>query len=109
MKKVVVTIISMAIVLGLFAGCGEKELSPIEKAQARAVEIGEQYLNFEVTGEEARNLLNSIKVPAVESGNGQTYLKADIGYLAFIIAKRDSTYEEIEKRVKWIASQDYTE
>jgi hypothetical protein len=108
MKKAIALILSMAIVLGLFAGCGEKELSPIEKAQSRAVEIGEQYLNFEITGEEARKLLNGIKVPAVETGNGQTYLDADIGYLAFIIAKQDSTYEEIEKRVKSIASTDYT-
>lgn len=108
MKKILCVAVALALAVGLLAGCGEKELAPLEKAQARAVEIGEQYLNFEITGAEARELLNGIKVPEVESGNGQTYLEADIGYLAFIVAKLDSTYEEIEKKVEWIASQDYT-
>lgn len=108
MKKAIALIVSVAIMLGLFAGCGEKELAPIEKAQARAVEIGEQFLNFEITGAEARELLNGIKVPETE-GNGDVYLDADIDYLAFIIAKWDSTYAEIEEKVEWIASQDYTD
>ena len=108
MKKVFCVVISLVLVAGLLTCCNTKELTPIEKAQARAVEIGEQYLNFEITGAEARELLKSIKVPAVETGNGQTYLDADIGYLAFIIAKQDSTYEEIKKKVDWIASRDYT-
>lgn len=109
MKRTIAIVICLVLVLGMFTGCGEKELTPIEKAQARAVEIGEQYLNFEITGEEARKLLNGIKVPEVETGNGQTYLEADIGYLAFIIAKQDSSYEKIKERVEWIASRDYTE
>lgn len=107
MKKVIVLLLSVALMLGLYTGCRGRELTPIEKAQARAVEIGEQYLNFEITGAEARELLNAIKVPAVESGHGQLYLEADIGFLAFIIAKQDSTYDEIEKKVEWIASRDY--
>lgn len=107
MKKAIVLTLVAATLLSLLAGCG-KELTPIEKAQARAVEIGERYLNFEITGTEAREQLNSIKVPEVETGNGQIYLSADIGYLAFIIAKYDSTYEEIKEKVEWIASQDYT-
>ncbi len=107
MKKVIATIIAAAALLSLAAGCSS-EPAPIEKAQARAVEIGERYLNFEITGTEARELLNGIKVPEVETGNGQTYLRADIGYLAFIIAKQDSTYTEIKEKVEWIASQDYT-
>jgi predicted small lipoprotein YifL len=109
MKKVFCGVMAAVLLVSLLVGCGSKELTPIEKAQARAVEIGEQYLNFEITGEEARKLLDSIKVPAVETGNGQTYLDADISFLAFIIANSDYSYEEIEKRVKWIASFDYTE
>lgn len=107
MKKIFAIILTATILMSLVAGCGAKERTPIEKAQARAVEIGEQYLNFEITGAEARELLNGIKVPETE-GNGDVYLDADIGYLAFIIAKWDSTYEQIEKKVEWIASQDYT-
>ena len=108
MKRVILAILILAILFGLVAGCGKKELTPIEKAQARAVEIGEQYLNFEITGAEARKLLNGIKVPETE-GNGQLYLRTDIGYLAFIIAKESSSYEEIEEKVKEIASSDYTD
>ena len=107
MKKVIALIMSMTLLLGLFAGCGEKELTPIEKAQARAVEIGRQYLNFEITGAEAREMLDSIKAPETD-GNGQVYLDADIGYLAFIIAKQGSTYEEIKEEVEYIESRDYT-
>ena len=108
MKKIIVAIISMAIVLGLFAGCGEKELSPIEKAQARAVEIGEQYLNFEITGEEASRLLKAIKVPAAESGDGQRRLELDISLLASSMVMSAFDYEDIERQVKSIAKYDYT-
>lgn len=84
------------------------ELQPIEKAQARAVEIGQQYLDFELTKAEAKELLDGIKVPEVESGNGQFYLQTDINYLSFLIGKRDSSYEEIQAKVDYIASNDYT-
>lgn len=100
--------IAILILVALLTGCSAGQ-QPIEKAQAKAVEIGEQYLNFEITGKEARELLDDIKVPEVETGNGQIYLQADIGYLAFIIAKQDSTYAEIEELVERIASRDYTE
>ena len=128
MKKLFAVIILAATLLSLLSGCSErdstrtrrdrseregtgadeKQLEPIEKAQAKAVEIGEQYLNFEITGDEAREMLNSIKVPETD-GDGQIFLNADIGYLAFIIAKYDSTYEEIKEKVEWIASRDYTD
>lgn len=105
MKKLFAVIIIATTLLGLLGGCGGK--APIEKAQAKAVEIGRQYLDYEITGKEAREQLQAIKVPETE-GNGQVYLEADIAYLAFIIAKSDSTYAEIEKRVDSIEAQDYT-
>jgi predicted small lipoprotein YifL len=108
MRKIFVVITLAATLLSLLGGCGQKELEPIEKAQAKAVEIGEQYLNFEITAAEAKERLKSIKVPETE-GNGQVYLDADIGHLAFIIAKQDSSYEDIKKKVERIASQDYTD
>lgn len=108
MKKVFCGVMAAVLLVSLLVGCGSKELTPIEKAQARAVEIGEQYLNFEITGEEARKLLYSIKVPAVETGNGQLSLDVDIDYLAFLVGKQDSSYAEIERKVEWIASYDYT-
>lgn len=88
----------------LLCSCGEP--SPIEKAQQRAVEIGEQYLNYELTAEEAEDQLDSIKVPETE-GNGQSYLEGDIGYLGFLIIKNDSTYEEIQKKVESIKNSTY--
>lgn len=106
MRKFFAVIILAATLLSLLSGCGEQE--PIEKAQAKAVEIGRQYLDYEITGAEARELLDSIKVPETE-GNGQVYLDADIGYLAFVIAKDDSTYDDIKEEVDWIAKYDYTD
>ena len=107
MKKVIVLCITIATLLATMAGCG-KELQPIEKAQAKAVEIGEQFLNYEITGAEARELLNSIKVPESEAEHGQLYLEVDIAALAFSIGKQDSTYEEIEDKVEFIKNRDYT-
>lgn len=107
MRKFFAVITLAATLLSLLGGCGG-ELEPIEKAQARAVEIGEQYLNFEITAEEAKEMLDSIKVPETE-GNGQIYLDADIGYLAFLIIKHDGTYEDVKKKVESIAKDDYTE
>lgn len=107
MKKVIALCITIAALLAIMTGC-RKELEPIEKAQARAVEIGEQFLNYEITGAEARELLNAIKVPESEAEHGQFFLECDIAALAFIIAKQDSTYAEIEKEVDYIKSRDYT-
>lgn len=109
MKKIIAAIILVTALLGLVAGCAKKELTPIEKAQARAVEIGKQYLNFEITGAEARKLLDAINVPETESGKGQIYLKGDIAGLSFYIAKDGTPYEEIQERVDRIASNDYNE
>lgn len=106
MRKFFAAIILASTMLTLLAGCGK---APIEKAQARAVEIGKQYLNYEITGQEAREMLDSIKVPAVESGNGQLYLEVDISALSFLILKNDSTFEEIRDKIDSIESRDYTE
>lgn len=117
MKKIFAVVIALATMLTLMGGCGvlesimqerEPELQPIEKAQARAVEIGRQYLDFELTAKEAKEMLDSIKVPEVSTGHGQLSLEVDIGYLSFIIGKQGSSYAEVEKKVNWIESYDYT-
>ena len=107
MKRFIALCCLVAALLCLFSGCA-KELEPIEKAQARAVEIGRQYLDFELTEAEAKEKLDSIKVPET-SGNGQLYLDVDIGYLSFIIGKNDATYEDVKYEVDKIESRDYTE
>ena len=103
-KRFIALMCAVLILVGL-VGCGEK--SPIEKAQAKAVEIGEQYLDFEITAKEAKEMLNSIKVPETD-GYGQSYLEADISALSFNIAYGDS-YEDIAERVDRIASKNYTD
>ena len=103
-KRLIALLCAVLIVLGL-AGCGEK--SPIEKAQAKAVEIGEQYLDFEITAKEAKEMLDSIKVPETE-GNGQLYLQVDIDALSYNIMYGDS-YEDIARRVDRIAARNYND
>jgi hypothetical protein len=106
MKKYIALLCAVLILAGL-VGCGaEKELAPIEKVQARAAEIGQQFLDGELSEKEAKEKLDSLKVPEVE-GNGQLYLETDINYLSFIIGINDSTYEEIQEKVDWIAGRNY--
>lgn len=102
MKKFIILLFCITLIL---SGCGA---SDIEKAQARAVEIGESYLDYEITAQEAAEQLDSILVPETE-GNGQTYLEADITALSFAITRRDSTYEEVAEKVEYIKGRDYTD
>lgn len=107
MKKYIALLCAVLIMVGL-VGCGEKELAPIEKVQARAAEIGQQFLDGELTEAEAKEKLDSLKVPEAE-GCDSLGLQTDIDYLSFIICKNGSTYEDIQKKVDWIANRDYTE
>ncbi len=104
MKRYIALLCAVVILVGL-VGC-TKELQPIEKVQARAAEIGQQFLDGELSKKEAKEKLDSLKVPEVE-GNGQLYLETDIDYLSWIIGKNDSTYEEIQEKVDWIAGRNY--
>lgn len=108
MKKVFAIILLVSTLLGLLGGCGRREQTPIEKAQARAVDIGERYLNFELTGTEASELLRAIKVPETESGDGQRRLEIDISLLASAMIMSTFTYEDIEYQVEAIKKYDYT-
>ncbi len=106
-KRFIALLCALLILVGL-VGCGEKELAPIERVQARAAEIGQQFLDGELTEAEAKEKLDSLKVPETE-GSGQLGLQVDIDALSFIIGKRGSTYEDVQKKVDWIASCDYTD
>lgn len=112
MKKTFLLLLALLLILPVSA-CTEApaELSPIEKCQQKAVSIGEQFLNYEITEEEAVEQLESLRVPETE-GNGQLSLSVDINYLAFIIGKDlggKATYEEIKEKVEWIRSRTYTD
>jgi hypothetical protein len=104
MKKVF-AVISVLLLLFSLVGCAKE---PIEKAQAKIVEIGEQFLDYEITATEAREMLKSVMVPPAENyENGKLYLEVDRDYLAWLIGKGDS-YEDIADKVAYIKKADYT-
>lgn len=113
MKKAIVFLILAATLLGLLVGCGSKETAaarertPIEKARDRAVEIGQQYLDFEITASEAKQLLGDITVPEVESGDGSLFLRSAINHLVFILGRQGTTYEDVESEVEHLVSMDF--
>jgi hypothetical protein len=104
MKKVIVFLLSVLLLLS-FTSCG-KSLSDIEKVQQKVVSIGEQFLDCELTAEEAKAMLKGIKVPETE-GHGKLYLEVDIGTLSLLISKKTSTYEDIQKKIESIKNSVY--
>lgn len=102
MKKVFLLLLVLCMLFSV-AGCGE--LTPIEKCQQRAVRIGEQFLNYEITEDEAVEQLESLRVPETE-GTGQFELEADIASLAFKI-RIESSYEDISNKIELIRNDKY--
>lgn len=102
MKRLFSLLVVLCLLLACVA-CGE--LEPIEKCRQKAVSIGEQFLDFELTADEAVELLDSLIVPETE-GNGQIYLRADIAALAFKI-RTESSYESIQSDVDSIRTATY--
>lgn len=105
MKKICIIALSVILIFGL-CSC---EKTQIEKAQDKIVEIGEQFLNYELTAAEAEEKLDSIVIPETE-GNGNLYLSADKNFLSFLILKtktNSATFEEIQDRVNDIKNSDY--
>ena len=60
-NKVLITILTLIIILIGLTGCSNS--SPLDKARKRAIKIGEDYLNYEITNKEAIELLNDIIIP----------------------------------------------
>ena len=88
-------------------GCGEK--SQIEKAQEKIVEIGEQFLDYELTADEAIERLDSVVVPT-GVGPGFSSLDTSKDFLSYLILKAKngtSTFEEIEERITEIKESNY--
>lgn len=108
MKKGFITLL-IGVMIFTFGGCSEK--SQIEKAQEKIVEIGEQFLNYELTADEAIDKLNSVIVP---SGNGAGFLSLDSNkdYLSYLILKSKNghaTLEDITEKVTEIKKSNYEE
>lgn len=105
MKKARYFLIFSVFLAVFLTGCNAEDKA-LKKAQKRAVEIGEQFLDYELTAAEAKELLDDILVPETE-GNGHRYLSGDIAYLSFIIGNQNSTYEDIKEKVEYIKDANY--
>lgn len=95
------------LVTTLFGGCGNK--TQIEKAQEKIISIGEQFLDYEITRDEAKKQLESITIPSTE-GNGDLLLSVDKDYLEYLIIKtgtNNKIYDEIKEKIKYIKKRDY--
>ena len=106
MKKGVCFLL-IGVVVFTFGGCGEK--SQIEKAQDKIVEIGEQFLNYELTADEASERLDSVVVPTGD-GAGFSSLDTNKDFLSYLILKSKkgmSTFEEIEEKITDIKDTNY--
>lgn len=111
MKKVVALLIAIVTLAALFAGCtGEKsdQKDPIVKAQEKVVQIGTDFLNYEITADEAVSKLRSVLVPhAFKEGHDR--LVGDIDMLVFLIEREDRTYDSIERKIDYIKKSKYTD
>ena len=105
MKKARIFLI-FSVFLALFlTGC-KAEDKALKKAQKRAVEIGEQFLDYELTAAEAKELLDDILVPETED-NGQLALQCDIDALSFAIGRVNASYEDVQDKVEYIRDTNY--
>ena len=107
LRKSISLLLSFLLLL-ILCGCGEK--SQIEKAQDKIVSIGERFLDYELTVDEAREQLESIAIPEVE-GNGEL-LSVNRDYLSFLILKtktNTATFEEIQNEIDYIRKRNYQE
>ena len=106
MKKGLIVLL-IGVTVFTFGGCGEK--TQIEKAQDKIVEIGEQFLDYELTADEAKERLDSVIVP-VGDGLGFSSLDTSKDFLSYLILKSEngmSTVEEIEEQITNIKESNY--
>ena len=89
-----------------FTGCGKTQL---EKAQSKIVSIGEQFLDYELTIDEAKEQLESIVVPPKEK-NAIWNLDNDKSHLEYLILKsrnNSTVIDEIEGTIQNIKKRKY--
>lgn len=108
MKRFISFIISATIILSLFSACSS---SPLEKAQDKVVEIGNDFLDYKITAKEAIEKLDSIIVPKDDNLHGATVLECYISILRTMLLKVDSgfgdvSFEEISEKVDEIDNKD---
>ena len=107
LKKVIALFLVGAIIGIFFVGCSEQ--SQIEKAQSKIVSIGEQFLNYELTIDEAETQLESIANPSTDC-SGASSLSADKNFLKYLNVKsrnNKTVFDEIKEKIQYIKKHDY--
>ena len=80
MKKIFAVILALFMIF-TFVACGSAEASPVEKGCARAAQIGQQYLDFEISEEEALAQISEVVVlmlPLLEELDTDTRLSISV-------------------------------
>ena len=103
--RIVSIVLILAAIVVIFVGCGEK--SQIEKAQDKVVSIGEQFLDYEITADEAIEKLDSIAIPSTGDSLGLEVDKDYLGYLILKTITNSATFEEIEEKINYINKANY--
>lgn len=106
-KKIVGLFLLVVIAGALLPVCVGK--TQIEKAQSKIVSIGEQFLDYELTIDEAKSQLESISVPTSD-GTGGRLLSGDKDYLEYLIVKsrhNNNIFDEIKEKIQYIKKHDY--
>lgn len=107
MSKKIALFILAAIIGTLFTGCAEK--TQIEKAQDKIVSIGEQFINYDLTIDEAKEQLESIIIPETE-GTGGLMLNIKKDHLEYLIIKSrnsNSFFDDIQETIQEIKNHDF--
>lgn len=101
MKKLCIALIPI-LILSFFCSC--KAQTRTEKAQRKAVEICESYLNFDISKEDAKNELNSV-ASSIESEN--ISLGVEINYIAYLLTKPSVSMEDFQYHYEFLKNAKY--
>lgn len=97
----------LAVVLSVFTGCQEElKLSQVEKAKNKVLQIGNQFLDYEITADEAYDQLNELLLPDKDSCFSALRLAIGVQALMFDLNAIQPNYTEIEDDIKKIESID---
>lgn len=106
MKKVFAILLAFVMIFSL-CSCGEK--SQIRKAQDKIVEIGEQFLDYKLTADEAEDQLRGVVIPRGD-GTGDELLIGDVWRLGVLVVQVENgynTFEDFEAQLEEIKKENY--
>lgn len=106
-NKILSFVLMVVFISTLFCGCRNK--SQIEKAQEKIVTIGERFLDYELTIDDAVEQLDSIILPKTD-GYGYLLLDSQKNYLTYLIIKSETNtfiFDEIKEEIQDIKQKNY--